>query len=62
MAEPGASECPLCGANFTCDILAGKEECWCMAFPTVMTVPGTEGKCYCPACLEKIIAEKTGKS
>jgi len=63
--ESGASVCSRCGQAFVCGMTAGEAKCWCSAFPPVFAVP-VEGEesagCYCPACLEALVAERLGKA
>ncbi|MCB2201064.1 cysteine-rich CWC family protein [bacterium] len=50
--------CPQCGAAFTCDLAAGKKDCWCTAFPPLMPLDENAKECLCPECLKKAIKEK----
>jgi len=55
----GRRTCPRCGAAFTCDLLAGKQTCWCTSFPPLMPLDDQAKECLCPDCLKKAIAERT---
>ena len=46
--------CPKCGIKFTCDIEAGKSDCWCfkeLAGKTFQNLGYTT--CLCKVCLKK---------
>ncbi|NMG33029.1 hypothetical protein GRF61_01020 [Azoarcus sp. TTM-91] len=63
--ERGASVCARCGQRFVCGMNAGAEKCWCAAFPPLFAVPdegGAQAGCYCPACLEALVAERLGSA
>lgn len=63
--ESVASVCARCGQRFVCGMTAGEEKCWCAAFPPIFAVPaegGAQGGCYCPACLETLVAERLRKA
>ena len=48
--------CEECGVEFSCDISAGKDTCWCFDYPNVLK---SESKvCLCKDCLDKKIKEK----
>lgn len=46
--------CPECGKQFSCDIAAGKETCWCFSHPKVHP-DRTSMKCLCPDCLDTML-------
>ena len=48
--------CPGCGTAFVCGVSAGLTSCWCMEKPIGLPVPEGDGRCYCPACLEKRVS------
>lgn len=50
-------KCIKCGGEFTCDIEAGKDKCWCFDKPHVMKPDPTLKGCYCPKCLDEKIIE-----
>jgi hypothetical protein len=54
------STCTRCGAPFSCGMADGAgNACWCMRLPPVVAVPVPAGQagCWCPACLERHIAQ-----
>ena len=51
------SRCARCGAPFHCGA-GGQEPCWCASLPQVLPVPYDGAGCYCPQCLEQVIAER----
>ena len=48
------SVCPKCNKHFTCEVVAGAKNCWCMNFSKVsqdsLKVWSDKG-CLCPSCL-----------
>lgn len=52
--------CPACGSVNECGMEKGASTCWCFAMPHVLPVSGTEqgGRCYCRACLTRIIGDR----
>lgn len=54
----GARICPHCGAEFTCDLEAGKETCWCFEVTRLNreSLRPSMG-CLCPKCLEMLADE-----
>ncbi len=58
--------CPACAAQFVCHN-SGQQACWCASLPKIMPLPSVDqaaasdavAGCYCPACLQRIINEKT---
>jgi len=53
--------CPTCSAMNDCRLEKGENTCWCFAMPHVLPVRATEGdgRCYCRACLTRVIGEQT---
>lgn len=51
--------CLRCGALLECGITNGRDVCWCMKPPNVLTVPKERNDklCYCESCLELKIRE-----
>ena len=49
--------CPECNVSFACCI----EKCWCAKLPHIIKMT-EKGDCFCPKCLEAIIAEKIEKT
>ena len=47
--------CPSCGGAVECGMANGDETCWCCDLPHVLPVSGSDAKCFCKACLEKLI-------
>lgn len=47
-------QCERCGAGFSCGS-GGKNGCWCMDLPAVLSVTMANGDCLCPACLQATI-------
>ncbi len=48
------SVCPKCNKHFTCEVVAGAKNCWCMNFSKVSqdSLKVWSGKgCLCPSCL-----------
>lgn len=59
------SQCVRCQAEFSCAMVDGAPDgapCWCTALPAMLPVPeaGAAG-CYCPQCLQQVIAEQGGR-
>lgn len=56
--------CPRCGGRFTCGMEAGAARCWCAELPRLVAVPAEDavGGCYCPACLEALLAGLGGET
>lgn len=52
-----AKNCSVCNQEFGCG--AGTGNCWCMAFPPVMS-PTLEQDCFCPSCLSEAINNRIG--
>jgi O-acetyl-ADP-ribose deacetylase len=50
------STCPQCGKEFECGSKAGKNTCWCVAYPHLLP-PSAESECLCPDCLPKKLRE-----
>ncbi|MDR2241111.1 MAG: cysteine-rich CWC family protein [Zoogloeaceae bacterium] len=56
-ADENKSVCAGCGGMFTCGAAAGLPRCWCQTLPPLQAPPPDGGKtCYCPACLNKLLA------
>ncbi|MFS2022295.1 cysteine-rich CWC family protein [Massilia sp. CT11-137] len=60
------STCSQCGAEFGCAMADGTAgaPCWCTKLPPVvpLPVPGAAAGCWCSACLEQHIAQRTDKA
>ena len=56
----GNGACPACGKPAECGMAKGEPTCWCFELPPVMPMPpsATEARCYCRACLEKLVGER----
>jgi hypothetical protein len=53
------SICTRCGLEFGCAMADGASEpCWCTRLPAVVPLPAGAAGCWCPACLERHIAEQ----
>jgi Cysteine-rich CWC len=54
--------CPTCSGVNSCGMEKGESTCWCFAMPHVVPVSATEegGRCYCRACLTRVIGETMG--
>jgi len=61
LQSSGRRACPVCGAAFTCGILAGADRCWCADVQPVLPVPlaAAGAECLCPTCL-RAAAESAG--
>ncbi|HEY7674533.1 MAG TPA: cysteine-rich CWC family protein [Burkholderiales bacterium] len=57
MSAPPTSSCARCGTVFECGSQAGKERCWCAAFPA-LPAPQPGKACYCPRCLKDLLDAK----
>jgi Cysteine-rich CWC len=55
-----AERCPACGGPVECGMTNGDEACWCLALPPALPMPpeGSESRCYCPKCLQRLIDER----
>jgi hypothetical protein len=57
------STCTRCGAEFGCAMADGNDgaPCWCTRLPPVVALPpaGAAAGCWCPACLEQHIVQRT---
>lgn len=51
-----AQPCARCGAPLVCAGRQALAECWCAAYPHVLSIPGANATCLCRACLEQAIA------
>ena len=51
--------CPGCGARFVCGAESGLQTCWCMEKPTGLFEPEAGDRCYCSACMDKRISERS---
>lgn len=50
------TSCPNCRAEFTCEIAAGKDHCWCFDLPRAAYVDlSAIDACRCPECVAKQI-------
>lgn len=58
--EP-SSVCPGCGRAFACGMMAGEPRCWCAELPPLKALPDAGKACYCPECLEKMLADESVK-
>jgi hypothetical protein len=61
------STCTRCGAEFGCAMADGNDDgapCWCTKLPPVVALPlvGEAAGCWCPACLEQHIAQRTARA
>jgi len=56
--------CPTCGKDNACGMANGAASCWCFAMPHVLPVSTTDAaaRCYCRACLARVIAAQTASS
>ena len=56
--------CARCGVPFRCGVAAGDGQCWCMeaSVGLPLPLPGDLARCYCPACLEVIGRELSGRA
>ncbi|KAB2936743.1 MAG: hypothetical protein F9K21_08570 [Rhodocyclaceae bacterium] len=48
--------CTGCNGAFVCGNEAGWERCWCADLPPLTLPPLAGTGCYCPDCLEKLLA------
>ncbi len=53
--------CPGCGRAFACGMMAGEPRCWCAELPPLKALPDAGKACYCPECLEKMLADESVK-
>jgi hypothetical protein len=56
-ASSQGNNCARCGTSFSCGMQAGEASCWCSVLPPVLPLPSDGSGCYCPDCLNSMIAE-----
>jgi uncharacterized protein len=61
MTMPSDETCPGCGKPAECGIALGEPTCWCFPLPAVRPMPEdcSKARCYCRACLEPLIRQRT---
>jgi len=47
------TKCAICGSEFECGNLAGKDSCWCFDLLPVKVKGAPEEECLCYTCLRK---------
>jgi hypothetical protein len=54
MVHTDNQTCSACNALFCCDVLAGKDDCWCFQIPAIdiQQLNSLKG-CLCPDCLKE---------